>query len=77
MNMMTTKLIQKWYKINTVGNKSRESKNVGSLYQKCRQGKLFNIREIHRIAYKTTKIRDFASFSSLTANSAESDKQQK
>ena len=72
---MTTKLIQNWYKIYSVGNKIRKSKNVGSLLQICRQCKILKIREIQRIAYKTTKIRGFASFFFQTANSEELTKQ--
>jgi hypothetical protein len=74
---MTTFLIQTWYKKNSVGNKSRKNKNVGKLLQICRQRKLLEIREIQLIAYKTTKIRGFASFFSLSANSEELTKQKK
>jgi len=74
---MTTKLIQNWYKKNSVGNKSRENKNVGSLLQICRRRKIPEIREIQQIAYKTTKISSFASFFSLSANSEELSKQKK
>ena len=74
---MTTKLIQNWYKIYSVDNKIRESKNVGSLLQICRQCKTLKIREIQWIAYKTTKIRGFASFFPQTANSEKLTKQNK
>ena len=74
---MPTFYIQKEYKINNVGNKSRKSKNVGRLLQNCRQDNILEIREIQRIAYKTTKIRGFASFFPLSANSKELTKQKK
>ena len=74
-NTMPTIIIQKGYKINNVGNKNRKNENVGTLLQICRQCMIFKIREIHRIAYKTTKIRGFSSFFPLSANSEELTKQ--
>ncbi len=70
-------MIQNWYKIYSVGNKIRKSKNVGSLLQICRQDNKLKIREIQRIAYKTTKIRGFTSFFPLSANSDELTKKKK
>jgi len=76
-NTMPTISIQKGYKINNVGNKNRKNENVGTLLQICRQDNKLETRKIQRIAYKTTKIRGFASFFSLSANSEELDKQKK
>ena len=76
-NTMPTIFIQNWYKKNSVGKKSRKNEIVGRLLQICKQRKSLKIREIQRIAYKTTKIRGFASFFSLSANSEELTKQKK
>jgi hypothetical protein len=74
-NTMPTIFIQKGYKINNVGNKNRKNENVVSLLLICRQDNILEIREIHRIAYKTTKISSFSRFFPLSANSEELTKQ--
>ena len=76
-NTMPTIFIQKGHKINNVGKISRENVIVVSLLPICRQDNKLEIRKIQRIAYKTTKIRGFASFFSLSANSEELTKQKK
>ncbi len=74
---MTTNLIQKDYKKLNVGKISRGNENVVSLLPICRQDKELIISEIQRNAYNTTKIKGFASFFSLSANSEELTKQKK
>ncbi len=61
-NTMPTIFIQKGYKINNLGKKIRKIENVLSLLPICRKDNMLETREIHRIAYKTTKISGFASF---------------